>query len=259
MLYSIRPRRPPIGNEGLNASDNCNSSLAYILRRNPESSVDMARDLTRRRLLLAAAALLGAGAMPARAEGEAGDPAVKPVRAFYDSLLSVMKQAKELGVRGRYDKLSAPIRSTFDLAAMTRIAVGADWNAIPPGEQTALIDNFTRLTIATYASRFDGYSGERFEVEPESEARATGRMVHTKLFQSNGEPVTLNYLLRDSGGTWRVVDVYLTGTISELATRRSEFAAILKSGGPSALVDSLRQKTEALMHAPAAPAEPGRH
>jgi len=219
----------------------------------------MTHNLTRRRLLLSAAALLGTGATPAFAEGEGADPAVKPIRTFYDSLLTVMKQAKELGIRGRYEKLAAPIRSTFDLPAMTRIAVGADWNAIPPDEQTALIDNFTRMTIATYASRFNGYSGERFEVEPESETRATGRIVHTKLFQSNGIPVTLNYLVRDSGGTWKIVDVYLTGTISELATRRSEFAVILKSGGPSALVESLRQKTEALLRAPAAEAEPGRH
>ena len=114
------------------------------------------------------------------------------------------------------------------------------------------------LTIATYASRFDGYSGERFEVEPVSEARTTGRIVRTKLLQSNGEAITLNYLLRDSGGNWKVVDIYLTGTISELATRRSEFAALLKSGGPSTLIESLRQRTEKLMHAPASESDPAR-
>jgi phospholipid transport system substrate-binding protein len=54
----------------------------------------------------------------------------------------------------------------------------------------------------------------------------------------------LNYLMRGAGETWRIVDVYLTGTISELATRRSEFAAVMKTGGPSALVDSLRQQAE---------------
>jgi phospholipid transport system substrate-binding protein len=201
----------------------------------------------RRRLLLSGAALFSVCVMPARAEGEPGDPAVKPVRVFYDALLSAMKQAKELGIRGRYEKLAGPVRATFDLPAMTRIAVGAEWSAIPPEQQIALVDGFTRMTIATYANRFDGYSGERFEVEPSSEARATGRIVHTTLLQSNGEATTLNYLLRDSGGSWKVVDIYLTGTISELATRRSEFAALLKSGGPSALIESLRKKTETLM------------
>jgi phospholipid transport system substrate-binding protein len=216
------------------------------------------RTRQRRRLLLSAAALPLVRAMPARAQAAGGDPAVTRVSAFYDSLLGVMKQAKELGVRGRYDRLAAPIRAAFDLPAMTRIAVGPDWNTIPAEQQAALVDGFSRMTIATYASRFDGFAGERFELEPGSEARATGRIVHTRLVQSNGEPITLNYLLRDSGAGWKIVDVYLTGTISELATRRSEFAALLKSGGPSALSDSLRQKTAALMHAPAPEGEPAR-
>lgn len=200
--------------------------------------------------------MLGVRVTAARADGEAVDPAVKPVRALYDALLAVMKQAKELGIRGRYDRLAAPIRANFDLAAMTRIAVGPDWNSIPLEAQSALVDGFTRMTIATYANRFDGYSGERFEVEPGSEARPSGRIVHTKLIQANGEPIALNYLLRDSGG-WKIVDVYLTGTISELATRRSEFTALLKSGGPDALIESLRQKTEALLR-PAPVGEPAR-
>ena len=56
------------------------------------------------------------------------------------------------------------------------------------------------MTIATYASRFDGYSGERFEVDPAVETRAAGSVVHTRIVQSNGEPVALNYLMRESDG-----------------------------------------------------------
>ena len=208
--------------------------------------------MLRRRILLRSAALLCAPALPAWAEIEATDAAVTRIRVFYDALLSVMKQADKLGIRGRYDKLAPTVRSTFDLAAMTRIAVGPEWHSIPPEQQAALIDNFTQMTIATYANRFDSYSGERFEVDATAEPRNTGRVVHTKLFPSTGEPVTLNYLMRGSGDGWSVVDVYLTGTISELATRRSEFGAILKSGGPNALIDSLRQQTEKLMRPSAA-------
>ena len=208
--------------------------------------------MLRRRVLLRCAALLYAPALPAWAESEATDAAVARIRAFYDALLSVMKQGEKLGIRGRYEKLAPTVRSTFDLAAMTRIAVGPEWNSIPPEQQAALIEHFTQMTIATYANRFDAYSGERFEVEPAVEARNTGRIVHTKLFPSTGEPVTLNYLMRGSGEGWSVVDVYLTGTISELATRRSEFGAILKSGGPNALIESLRQQTEKLMRPSAA-------
>ena len=223
-------------------------------RKDSRLRVDPERRLALR--VAGASLLLGAPAFHAWGQGDGSDPAVKRIRAFYDALLAVMKQAERLGVEGRYGKLAPTIGATFDLAAMTRIAVGPDWNAIAPDLQAKLIENFTRMTIATYANRFDGFSGERFEVEPNSEVRTTGRIVRTKLIPSSGEPVALNYLMRGSDESWKVVDVYLTGTISELATRRSEFAAILKAGGPTALVDSLRQQADRSLQAPATSARP---
>jgi len=204
--------------------------------------------VSRRRFLAATVALCAAvvGLPVQCAQGEL-DPAAARIRAYCDALLETMKHARELGVQGRYDKLAPVIRATFDLSAMTRIAVGPDWPSIPPDQQTALVENFTRMTIATYANRFDGYSGERFEVEPVTETRKADRIVRTKLLRADGQSEVLNYLLRGSGDTWKVVDVYLSGTISELATRRSEFGAILKSGGPEALIDSLRQRSGKLL------------
>jgi len=212
--------------------------------------------LRRLGLVLAATTLLGAGVIPAWGQGDDWDPAAKRIRAFYDVLLAVMKQAERLGIAGRYEKLAPVIGATFDLAAMTRIAVGPDWNAIAPEVQAKLIENFARMTVATYANRFDGYSGERFEVEPRSEVRATGRLVRTRLIPSTGDPVALNYLMRGSGDSWKIVDVYLTGTISELATRRSEFAAILRTGGPTALIESLRQQADKQMSSATSAARP---
>lgn len=204
------------------------------------------RKLSRREWLRAASALALFGAAPALAQPTGGGVEA-PVRRFYDALLDVMKRAKALGLKGRYDVLAPVISSTFDLAAMTRIAVGPKWTSLPPEQQKELIDAFSRMTIATYASRFDGYSGEKFEIEPDVESRAGGSVVHTRIVQPSGEPVTLNYLLRKSAGAWRIVDVYLTGTISELATRRAEFASILDSGGAQALVASLREQADRLM------------
>jgi phospholipid transport system substrate-binding protein len=208
---------------------------------------------TRRRFAFACTGLSLLLLLPASGLAADADPAVARIRAFYDALLGVMKDAERLGVRGRYDRLAPVIRMTFDLAAMTRIAVGLDWNSIPPDQQAMLVDAFSRMTIATYASRFDGYSGERFEVEPETEARNTGRIVRTRLVPSAGVPITLDYLMRGSGSEWKVVDVYLVGMISELATRRSEFLSILRSGGAPALIQQLREQADRSLGAQSPP------
>ncbi len=204
-------------------------------------------DSKRRQTLQGGAAALAMLSLPLRAAAADADPAIAPIRAFYDALLAAMKQADQLGVRGRYDKLAPVIRSTFDLPAMTRIAVGPDWTTIPAEQQAALLDSFARMTIATYANRFDGFSGQSFEIDPDVQPRNTGRIVRTKLTRPKEEPVTLNYLMRGTGDTWKIVDIYLSGTISELATQRSEFGAILKTGGPAALIESLHQQIDRLM------------
>lgn len=175
------------------------------------------------------------------------DPAASRITSFYGSLLDTMKQAKQLGVKGRYDKLSPVLAKTYDLPSMSKLAVGPSWSALAPQQQAAIINAFTRMTIATYASRFDGFSGEQFQILETSDRTNGDKIVKTQIVKSDGGTVPLNYLMRKSGADWKIVDIYLDGTISELANRRAEFGAILKSGGPDALVVSLTKQGDKLL------------
>ena len=175
------------------------------------------------------------------------DPATQRVSSLADALLDTMKQAKDLGIRGRYDKLSPVLAKTYDLPLITRIAVGQNWAALTPEQQKAVVAAFTRMTTATYASRFDGFSGEQFIILQTSDQKNGDKIVKTQIIQSNGKPVALSYLVRNTGSDWRIIDVYLNGTISELANRRAEFGAVLKSGGADALVSSLNKQGDKLL------------
>jgi len=183
----------------------------------------------------------------APAFADSSDPAASRITSFYGSLLDTMKQAKQLGVKGRYDKLSSVLAKTYDLPSMSKLAVGPSWSALTPQQQAAIINAFTRMTIATYASRFDGFSGEQFQILETSDRANGDKIVKTQIVKSDGGTVPLNYLMRKSGADWKIVDIYLDGTISELANRRAEFGAILKSGGPDALVASLNKQGDKLL------------
>ena len=178
---------------------------------------------------------------------ESSDPAASRITSFYGSLLDTMKQAKQLGVKGRYEKLSPVLAKTYDLASMSKLAVGPSWSALTPQQQAAIVNAFTRMTIATYASRFDGFSGEQFQILETSDRPNGDKIVKTQIVKSDGDTVPLNYLMRKSGADWKIVDIYLDGTISELANRRAEFGSILKSGGPDALVVSLTKQGDKLL------------
>ncbi|MEI6558389.1 MAG: ABC transporter substrate-binding protein [Rhodospirillaceae bacterium] len=170
------------------------------------------------------------------------------VTGFYATLLGTMKDGPALKFAGRTERLTPALASAFDLAGMTRIAAGAQWPAIKPEEQRQLIDSFSRFSIATYAANFDGWGGERFEVLKEGPAPGSPNsvIVETRLVTSTGEPVQLNYLLRPVSGSLRIIDVFLNGTISELAARRSEFASVLTRDGAKGLYEMLEKRIKAL-------------
>ncbi|MFI4947183.1 MAG: ABC transporter substrate-binding protein [Alphaproteobacteria bacterium] len=179
----------------------------------------------------------------------AADPSTAPgtIDRFYATLLAVMKEAKHLSFDQRYSRLAPAIEEAFDLGLMTRIAVGPGWTGIAPDQQQRLNAAFARYSISTYANRFDDYGGERFEVDPTPAANPNGQLVTTWLVKSNGEKVGLNYLMRqDRAGSWKVIDVYLSGTVSELATRRAEFGAVLQHDGADGLVRMIERRAAAL-------------
>jgi len=166
------------------------------------------------------------------------------VKNFYVQLVDVMKHGDQLGFSGRYKKLEPAIKTAFNLPMMAHFAVGPAWTEASANEQSALISAFSDFSVATYASRFANYDGEQFDVVDEKPTTG-GVIVETKLTPKDGDAVSLNYLMHtDETGGWRIVDVYLNGTISELATRRSEFTAIVSRDGLTALVNSLDAKSK---------------
>jgi phospholipid transport system substrate-binding protein len=203
--------------------------------------------MLRRASITASLGLMLSFLVPMGGHAGTADPATASVTGFCDALLDTMKQAKQLGVKGRYDKLAPVLNKTYDLGLMSRIAVGKSWDTLSAPQQQSIVNAFTRMTTATYASRFDGFSGEQFEVLQTVDQPNGDKIVKTSIVQSGGKTVALNYLMRKVGADWKIIDVYLNGTISELANRRAEFGAILSSGGPDALVNSLVKQGDKLL------------
>jgi phospholipid transport system substrate-binding protein len=196
--------------------------------------------------IMAIAAMLAVGALPpARAFAAAPAP-TDAVRVFYDALLVTMKGGAALGQRGRYAKLEPVVRETFDVLYMTQVAAGSAWAALPEASRRELSETFGRYIAATWADRFKSYAGQKLEVTGERPAGAAP-LVETRIIKANGEPVRINYLMRRNGDAWRIADVYLNGTISEMATRRSEFTAVLRSHGVDELIRTLNSKVETML------------
>jgi len=167
------------------------------------------------------------------------------VQGLYDALLSTMKNGRTLGQSGRFTQLAPVIRRSFDISSMTRLAVGPSWAGMTEAQRQEMTESFGRYISAIYADRFDSYAGQKLEVTGEQTA-PSGVMVKSQIIKASGEPVNVDYMMRRSGDGWLISDIYLDGAISEVATRRSEFAAILKNDGIDGLIAALNRKADIL-------------
>jgi phospholipid transport system substrate-binding protein len=177
---------------------------------------------------------------PALAQDAATPTAV--VERFHATLIDNMKQGKTLGFEGRRAKLDPVVKSAFDLQAMARISTGAGWQKMNDAEKADVLAAFTTWTVANYAGNFAEYDGEKFETKSQSPDDGKGNiMVNTQLVVKGGPPVLFNYRFHKVEGAWKIFDIYLDGAISQLAMRRSEFAAVLGKGSAADLVVHMKR------------------
>lgn len=200
--------------------------------------------MPRRRSLLIASLLIVGVLLPFA--GAALASAASPVEALDRGLLVVMKAGKTRSFAQRVQTLTPVIQRAFDLGVILQNSVGPRYAGLPPAVRQELLDVFTLFTIASYVANFADYSGERFEILPETRRAGSDDVVQTRLVAADSEPIRLDYVVRQSGGEWKIIDVLMNGTISRVAVQRSDFRALLTGGDAGALIASLRGKAARL-------------
>jgi phospholipid transport system substrate-binding protein len=168
------------------------------------------------------------------------------VRSLYQTLLATMRDARTLGESGRYARLAPVVGRVFDISLMARLSIGPSWAGLNEAQRQRATQSYGRYVSAVYADRFDSYDGQKFEVNGEQPA-AFGVLVESHIIKANGEPVKVDYIMRRNGAGWLIADIYLDSAISEVATRRSEFAAILRKEGINGLIAALDRKADSLI------------
>ena len=177
-----------------------------------------------------------------RAESLENDSAKRVVVALQDTLIEVMQQGQEVGYSGRLKLLAPVIEQTHDLAAIIRSVLSAHWAKLDSDHQQAIIQVFRANSIATYADRFNRYDGEQFKTIEQVQLPRGRVLVRSQLIRSDGGPVNFDYVMHETDGSWRIINIIVDG-VSDLALKRAEYSAVLQKDGIATLIDMLKQKT----------------
>ena len=242
--------RDLLGKIALSSCALCLSGLLLALPAGAEDSI--AADVASPASAPAAQPAAQPAAKPAA--GSAGDMAVAPpagsrvvvVEAFNTDLLDLLRNSDSLDQKGRSAALQPSLQENFDLGFMAQKVLGRGWKQLTPEQQAIWRESFAGLMTENYAGRFVGWSEQSFTTVEESEAGHGTFLVRTILHVPGDDDVALDYRLRETPEGWRVIDVFLNGTVSELALRRAEYSGVLKRDGFDALIAAVDGKRDEL-------------
>ncbi|MDE2334998.1 MAG: ABC transporter substrate-binding protein [Rhodospirillales bacterium] len=193
-----------------------------------------------RRTLILAALLAPAAAQAA------ADPATVPLETFGGALIAAMKAGPSEPFDKRAASLRTAIVATFDLPTILAHSIGLDYAGYPAAQKSALLAAFTAFTVASWTANFDRWNGEVFRVLPQIRKLGAQQIVPTEIGIPGKPGTRLDFVMQQGAAGWQAVDILVDGTISRVAVQRSDFNALLMSGGPDALIASLRHKTAQL-------------
>jgi phospholipid transport system substrate-binding protein len=195
-------------------------------------------------VILLTFSLMSALALPA-AQASADDGAGQFVSSLGARAVSVLSDKEH----STFDQREANFRDIlvegFHIRTISRFVLGRHWRTATDEQKNVYSNVFVDFIVRVYASRFDSYNGEKFEVLKVVEAEGGDSVVRTRILRpSGGAPIGVDYRVRKFDDTYKVVDVTVEG-ISMLHTHRVEFVSVLNRKGIDGLLSDLQARVDA--------------
>ena len=132
------------------------------------------------------------------------------------------------------------IDQTYDAEKMLKMIIGTDWKKIESKKKKELIKVFKIYISKNYLKRFSKIKEIKFKNEGKEKISSELFLIKSNLF-INQEKISIDYLLSFKNNTWKIFDVLLDGSVSEIATKKSEFYIFIKEKEIDSLIDALKK------------------
>ncbi len=144
----------------------------------------------------------------------------------------------------RRQKLREVIAPRFDFSDMAKSSLGYHWRTLTPAQRADFVRAFTALLEASYMGKIESYKGQKISYLRETQDGSYAQ-VYTSIQSGGGEPVSVNYRLKQSDGTWKVYDVAID-QISLVGNYRNQFNRVINDKGYAQLLAAIKQKEQSI-------------
>ena len=147
---------------------------------------------------------------------------------------------------GSLDRIMTLIQNTYRVEKMLSLIIGNEWKNVSIKKKKQLVNVFTEYISKNYIRRFVKINKPVFTTNEIKDVGKNYKMVRTQLIVGN-EKVSVNYLLNEVNGYWKIFDVLLAGSVSEIATKKSEFASFISKNNVDSLIEAISKKNKILL------------
>ena len=133
------------------------------------------------------------------------------------------------------------VKNTYNVEKMIAKIIGDTWKKTNEKDQEEIVIIFQEYIAKNYFNRFKKIKNPIFNYKESKKIGEKFMLVKTDLVVDK-EEVSISYLLSLDKNKWRIFDVLLAGSISEIATKKSEFSAFISDGKITPLIDALKKQ-----------------
>lgn len=167
----------------------------------------------------------------------------KEIIATLDQLHITIKEISENKLdKTKINYVGEVVSNSYDIKKMSKIILGKFWAESTVHEREKFIKKFTLYISSNYLNRFRDKNNFNYEYTDIDNIGKNYRIVYTIFKFGETEKLKINYMLIKNHDRWLIFDVLLNGSISEIATKKSEFNETLNNGGISSLIISITEK-----------------
>ena len=154
-----------------------------------------------------------------------------------DKLHTSIKEISEKKIdKNNINYFDRIVSNTYDIKKMSKIILGKFWSESKAHDKAKFVEKFTLYISSNYINRFKDKKDFNYEYEDIDKIGENYRLAHTIFKFGETEKLKVNYMLIKNDDKWFIFDVLLNGSISEIATKKSEFHETLNNGGITSLI-----------------------
>ncbi len=158
-----------------------------------------------------------------------------------DEVLDVLRDPD--GTDAKLVRLEAITDRRFDFPRMTKLVLGRNRKKLSEEQQVEFQHEFKRHLTITYGNRIEGFAEEQIEIGDARLERNGDVTVKTKIVGGAADGLLVDYRMRESEGSWGIIDVVIEG-VSLVQNFRAQIQDIVSSKGADQLIVELRAKNQ---------------